>query len=69
MESYSKLSDHELLYQINKAKEEHEQLKKEGFELADKIQELENAVNAKIEKMRVIEFKYVQILEELTSRQ
>ena len=47
MESYNKLTDTELLYQINDSKKWHEAIKKETIGLTLQIEEIEKIVNEK----------------------
>ena len=69
MESYNKLSDTELLHQINLTEESHETLKKESIDLTIEIEKLENLVNEKLENLEIVEKNYVDLMQEMTLRQ
>ena len=69
MESYNKLTDTELLYQINDSKKWHEAIKKETIGLTLQIEEIEKIVNEKLKELEIIENKYVGLLKEMTSRE
>ena len=69
MESYNKLTDTELLYQINDSKKWHEEIKKETIGLTLQIEEIEKIVNEKLKELEIIENKYVGLLKEMTSRE
>ncbi len=68
MESYSKLSETELLHLINVEKDNHESLKKQMIEITTIIEEKEKEYNEKIEILEGIENKYVELIQELTAR-
>jgi archaellum component FlaC len=69
MESYNKLSDIELLHQINLVKKSHEIFKKDSIDLTIEIERLEKIVNEKLEELENIEKNYVDLMQEMTSRQ
>ncbi len=69
MESYSNLTETELLHEINKAKEWHEAIKREILTIANEIENLEKTANEKLQQLETIEKNYVDLMQEMTSRE
>jgi hypothetical protein len=68
MESYSKLTETELLREMDKCKEQHEGIKGEIMEITTDIEEKEKIVNSKLEQLENVEKIYVDLLQEMTNR-
>jgi len=69
MESYSKMTETELLHQIEDCKKWHEAIKKEAIQYTLQIEELEKQYNNKLIDLENIEKKYVDLMKELTDRE
>ena len=68
MESFNKLTETQLLHEINKAKDNHESLKKEIVGITLDIEEKEKVVNDLLIKLENIERNYVGLIKEMTER-
>jgi len=69
MESYSNLTETELLREINKAKEWHEAIKREILTITTEIENLEKTANEKLQQLENIEKNYVDLMKEMSSRE
>ena len=69
MESYSNLTDTELLHEINMSERDHQALKDEITRLTLQIEEYEKSVNNKLIGLETIEKTYVDLMKEMTSRE
>lgn len=68
MESYSNLTETELLREMDKCKELHEGIKGDIMEITTDIEAKEKIVNSKLEQLENVEKNYVGLLQEMTSR-
>jgi len=68
MEELSKLTPIELNKMINEVKEKHDALKQEVIDHSFEIEVVEKKINEKIEVINELEKKYVELIEEITSR-
>lgn len=64
----STLTPTELLKLINDFKAKHEELKKEIIEHTFEIENIENLINQKVDRITNIENDYVLLMEELNNR-
>lgn len=68
MDNLNKHTPTELLKMGNDISKEHSSLKEEIIQDTFKIEELEKEINEKIKKLKELEDKYVQIVEEIDKR-
>jgi len=68
MKELSKYTPIELNKMINDVKEKHDTLKQEIVVHTLEIDELDKKINEKIEILNELEKKYIELIEEITSR-
>ena len=68
MENLSGHTETQLLKMINDAKVQHESLKNEIIDFTYQIDELEIAINRKLDLLHISERNYVDLIEELNKR-
>jgi hypothetical protein len=69
MENLNTYTPIELLKLINDSKSEHENLKQEIINHTIEVDELEKIINGKLDKLKLIELRYIELIEELNNRE
>jgi hypothetical protein len=68
MKNYTTLTPTELLKLINDTKFDHENIKNEILNSIKIVEENENLINIKLEDLKLLEDKYVLLIEEFNKR-
>lgn len=64
----NELTPTELLLEINKLKATHDSLKLEVVELINIIDDTTKEINIKLDKIRIVEKSYIELIEEMDNR-